>query len=150
MGINNNYINTHHNNTSHSTNQNTNQQPSTCLYQTLTHQMRASLARSPTPPTTSPRPSRATLLRPARRPTRNRQRAMLVTPPLAVVLLVLSVLRPTSSTRPSTRVLARPTRRLSKFLTLHTSPTTIIRRMHDGMELNAGPMATCDHINGVA
>merc|ERR1712230_317853 len=86
------------------TNQNTNQQPSTCLHQTLTHQMRASLARSPTrsrtPPTTSPRPSRAT-------------------------------------------------RRLSKFLTLHTSPTTIIRRMHDGMELNAGPMATCDHINGV-
>merc|ERR1712029_536094 len=60
--------------TSHSTNQNTNQQPSTCLQQTLTHQMRASLARSPTrsrtPPTTSPRPSRATLLRPARRPTR--------------------------------------------------------------------------------
>merc|ERR1711941_132043 len=102
---NNNYINTHHNNTSHSTNQNTNQQPSTCLHQTLTHQMRASLARSPTrsrtPPTTSPRPSRATLL--------------------------------------------RPTRRLSKLLTLHTSPTTIIRRMHDGMELNAGPMATCDH-----
>merc|ERR1712098_276492 len=69
---------------------------------------------------------------------------------IAVVLLVLSVLRPTSSTRPSTRVLARPTRRLSKLLTLHTSPTTIIRRMHDGMELNAGPMATCDHINGVA
>merc|ERR1711939_659133 len=55
-----------------------------------------------------------------------------------------------TSTRPSTRVLARPTRRLSKLLTLHTSPTTIIRRMHDGMELNAGPMATCDHINGVA
>merc|ERR1711915_605876 len=69
---------------------------STCLLPTPTSPTRASSARpstlSPTPPTTSPRPSRATLLRHPRRRTSSRPRATFpATTLLPTACLVLPV-----------------------------------------------------------